>query len=298
MLKELKIAFYYVIAIFTYPFFKNKLKKLIKDENEVIITVTPHWGDIIHGLLYIDQFKKETGKKVTVYVDERFKEYVELYNVDKIITYKTSYLKNMYVFYACVNEWYSKKGNRKIIATPPAYAFFKGHSMKEVMRDFVYKVKHDVPSFPNFKEQQITSIPDFEQNKDKIIVFNPYSNSTKSTFKICQAIADSLKDEGYILYTNVIGKQKVLKGTLPLRCSMYEFNTIAQKIKMFVSVRSGIVDTLYNTNAKVFIIYNHYKWFRNFYSVKNIRTKNVQEIYEKGKNINRVLNVFYDFLEN
>lgn len=84
-------------------------------------------------------------------------------------------------------------------------------------------------------------------------MFNPYSNSTKSTFKICQAIADSLKDKGYILYTNVIGKQKVLKGTLPLRCSMYEFNTIAQKIKMFVSVLSGIVDTLYNTNAKVFI---------------------------------------------
>ena len=294
-MNKLKSAIFSILAFLTYPFYKHKIKKQI-GENETLITLTPRWGDIVHGLLYLDEYKREYDKKIVCLVDEKYIDFAKCFNIDKIITYKHDSLTTKYVIISTYLEWINKKKKNNYLASPPSYFAFRGFDTREVMRDYVFNVAHDKPSFPNFPTSEITSIPDFEKNKDKIIIFNPYSGTQQKLVKLCQKIADTLVNSDYILYTNVVGKQAPLKNTLPLNCSMFEFHEIAPQVKMFVSIRSGIVDILYNTNAKILVLYSGFKWWRPYHSVKNIRTTNIEELYVKDAD--KACKVFSDFLNN
>lgn len=294
-MKFLKNACAFIWAYLTYNNYKKKLLKL-RNPDEIMINLAGHWGDIVLGLLYVDQYKLETNQKIVCVVDEKYKEFAQSYNIDRIITHKSNTLTHMYKYVGSIKEWRNKKGNRIFLGTPPTYSNFKGYHIQEVMRDIIYNVSQDNPTFPTLPNIPITTIPNFEENKNRIIIFNPYSASHKNIFPLCQALADSLQDTDYILYTNVVGNQQPLQGTTPLNCSMFEFFNIAQQAKLFVSVRSGIVDTLCGTNSNLVVLYTARNWFRSFYSILPLKPNNTLEIYHTGKDYSIPTKNFLNFL--
>lgn len=274
----------------------------MKEDDEVIVCLFPHLGDIVYGLSYAEQFKKETGKKICVYCGENMLSYLKNYPfIDRIITYNTKSLEPIYVaIFPFIRYMGKNKYNKDgIIATVPTKMHFKGLTALEVYRDYVYNVKEDSLSLYPVISPMIQSIENFESIKNKMIIINPYSFSMKTDIKLFEAIAKNLTEQGYIVYTNCMEKfgQKCIKGTKVFDVPILETYSIVNEIAMFISVRSGIVDMLSSGSGKLFIIYSSGQHVREYFSVKELNPTNTQEEYYKNaKDTTRILNSLNSFL--
>ena len=298
----IKIGCKCTAAVITYPLFLRRLRKQ-KADDEVIITLFPHQGDVFYGMLYAEQFKRETGKKICVYCCETLVNMVKKYScVDRMIVYsKKSIAPYSVIFFSTMRYKFGRKDNYDgIIATVPPRDCFRGRAATEVYRDRIYKIKSDnkglyIPDFAPIK-----SIPDFEANKDKIVVLNPYSFSHGYNRKLFEAIVVELKNMGYIVYTNAVPKfgQEVIKGSLRLDCSVEELYAIVQQIPIFLSVRSGIVDVMVSGQGNLFVLYIKKSWMRQYYAIRDLNPKiNTEEaVWLNKKDTPRVINRIKDFL--
>lgn len=269
-----------VATYLTMPIFINKIKKL-KQDDECLITLFPHYGDIVYGMLYAKQHKIETGLKTVVLCSEKDVKFVKNYDyIDKIIAYKDNSLTAEYVANLSLKPKQMKKYN--ILTTVPNRLCFKNKSAKEVYKDVIYTVKEDNIQLLTLPKTQVASIENFDKLKSKIVVLNPYSASMRINKKYFQILADILNQKGFIIYTNVVKKQKPLNGTLPLRCSVLELYSILDQIFAFVSIRSGIVDLALSSNAKVFCLVPK-KWAIDYFNLYELKTENVFQMYVKNK---------------
>ena len=152
------------------------------------------------------------------------------------------------------------------------------------------------------KNAEVKAIPNFAKIKDKVIVMNPYSKSlSEFTMALYENMCTYLIENGYIVYTNVVGSQKPIKESYELRCSIEELYMIAGKIPAIVSVRSGILDFLIPSKANMFVIYENCRGrLKKMYHLANWQISSViHEIYcENSKSENNIiLNELKKFLE-
>lgn len=285
------------------PSFYKKIKKLRK-EDETLIVLVGKFGDVVYGMLYARQLKKETGRKIAVYCSEKYVKIVQEYDcVDRIITYPGTefYTKRVYTLCGLNSAFKKYKKTQDVIITIPHPPFYFDLSVKEVYRDIFFNVKHDEIQLFEFKKiTKVTAIKDFENKKDKIVVMNPYANSlVKNSVKALQPVADMLVKNGFIVYTNVIKDQKPLENTLPLDCSVEELFSICQNCKAFISIRSGIADLLLATKCFMFVLYLKKKNIRKAHSLKELRKNNIEEYYVKNeKHTDKLIKVVYDNVVN
>lgn len=269
-------------AYITLPLFVKKFKKNRK-ENEVIISLYSHFGDVVYGMLYAKEYKKETGLNIVVYCDEKLQSFVENYDcIDRILTYKSNTLQHSYVEVMPLR--FKKMKKHGIIATIPMAKNIKTQTAKSTYKKEVYGVKEDKIELITLKGDKITSISDFEKNKNKIVVLNPFSNSIcASCVSPMEKLVEILNSKGYICYTNVVGKQKPLNGTLPLKCKVEELYSILNEIPLFVSLRSGIVDTMLNTKCNMFVITSKYKKYYKWFDLYELRTRDIKTVFLKNE---------------
>lgn len=283
-------------------FFSNKkLYKEIKskkNDDENVIVVAPKLGDFCYGMLYAKEFKKESGKKLAICCPEKFVKYVESYGcADRIITYPNSrlYAYRFFIMVGLKATFHPRKEAKDgIYFTLPAEKKFKGNTLKEVYRDHIFMVKNDKIQLLNIKQTpKVTSIENFDEIKDKVVVINPYSNSHfHKGLDLMQPIADLLTENGYIVYTNAIGKQKPLKNTKPLGCPVDELFEIANNCRAFISIRSGVADFLVDTKCFMVLTYVKEPHFRFTHSLKDLGKTNIEECFCKNeKDIQSLKNI-------
>lgn len=114
-------------------------------------------------------------------------------------------------------------------------------------------------TYPQIPSIKISSIPNIEEDCNKIVICNPYSNSMSldNHEYLWEEIVAILKRKGYDVYTNVIDGQQAIKGSHALDCSILEFANIAQRVKAVISIRTGLLDYIINTPCLKFIIYGY-----------------------------------------
>ncbi len=269
-------------AFLSFPLLLRRLRKQKRDD-EVIIALFPHFGDVVYGMLYAEQYHKETGTKVSVYCGDNVAHMMKKYPfVDRVITYRKNSLEQFRVIlfsplrYATIK----KENYDGIIATVPPKHHFRGRAVVEVYRDLIYKVQEDKMALFIPDTVPITSIPDFESKKDRIIVINPYSFSHGYNRELFEKLVVALRGKGYIVYTNAVAKfgQQPIKGSLPLDCSVEELYAIVNKIPLFISVRSGILDVMVSGQGNLFALHfkrNH--WMRTYFPLRDLRPNNVYD---------------------
>ena len=92
--------------------------------------------------------------------------------------------------------------------------------------------------------------------KQKNMLMDCLTENSGSSFTIEQ-LAQKLREEGYAVYTNVVGKQECIRGTLPLRCSICDFYFVTQISACVIGVRSGILDFTVNNGASYLVFYDN-----------------------------------------
>lgn len=95
----------------------------------------------------------------------------------------------------------------------------------------------------------------------KTVILSPYAKSVtalKST--IWEQIVKSLQRQGYMCYTNVVGEEKPLPGTRPIRPSISEIQSVAEQAGTFIGIRSGLCDVLKYASCRKIALYPDYNY--------------------------------------
>lgn len=225
-------------------------------------------GDTCYMLCYLDELKKISGKKTVVLTRGNLETLVRSYSgVDDIILISEKELAAMRAIAShsepdAAEE--KENGNGYNWDVWKIVSGIKGADSAlncvEAMRVYQYHLAENAPvTYPDEAlAARYTTIKDFDIYRNAVIL-NPYSYSLfiDGIIEIFEQLAQKLREEGYAVYTNVVGKQECIRGTLPLRCSICDFYFVTQISACVIGVRSGILDFTVNNGASYLVFYDN-----------------------------------------
>lgn len=248
---------------------------LVKKRNQIILAPTSAIGDTLYIFSFFNslgEWAEKKNKKILFFSSDRYKDIVETYKKpnERI---KVVYLKHLgfshlllQMIGGCKDHFLLNSFSRKCGIFAPIPNIYKDffartyrpqgsrHQLAHILGVSLTPVSlHNLPAVP------VKSIADFEKNKDKICVLNPYSYSMYTSLPLFEKLAEELKKNGYIVYTNIVKGQKVIEGTFALDCDLRELYSISKQIPLIVSLRSGILDYLIPSDINMFVVYNRWK---------------------------------------
>lgn len=241
-----------------------------KNSDEIYFVLGVAIGEIVYGMAYIGALmEKYRDKQIVVIGNGQYEALIRSYSIEHknlqfrilapIETYQiwrnfiilrgfANVARHLGIISAYIPGYYSLKDNSKIN--------FLCHLRKEILM-----LPNNVGiTYHNLRKGKITSIPDFEKIKHKIVILNPYSGSMSSNKKIYETICKYLMDKGYVVFTNTAFRgntRESISGSIPLSCDIYELFSIACEIPLVVSVRSGITEFLLPSGVNLFVLYEN-----------------------------------------
>lgn len=295
---------------------------LKKKKNQVVILPTSALGDTLYILSFWENLYKlsnQADTQLVFYLSDRYKRIVETYNppIDGIVYLKHLGMKHVLLLMLSACLYHSKSveiaRRRNIFGVIPRIhkRWLKKNSFIGTRNQLAHilNMPLDPISYHQLPQVNISAIKDFEYLRNKICVINPYSYSMSYSVSLYERICEKLKLLGYIVYTNVVGEQREINGSIPLRCGIEELYSIACEIPLVVSVRSGVVDFLIPSNTSMFVIYEKWKDVNSIkldvegderpYSLMEWRPKgHVYEAYmEKENDDDKILDEFDKYLK-
>ena len=123
--------------------------------------------------------------------------------------------------------------------------------------------------------------------ENNAVIFSPYAKSV-TTFNelFWKPIVDDYLSRGFQCFTNVVGDEKFLDGTLPISPSILEIQSVVEKAGHFVGIRSGLCDVIRYADCEKIALYPDYyysdtKWKAiDMYALKGWKNIVVGEDFE------------------
>lgn len=141
---------------------------------------------------------------------------------------------------------------------------FKALYIKKVPLEQIYCCgvfglpKETEPIVPtDFTEyEDIVSIP-----KGNAVVLSPYAKSvTALPAGVWQDIVSYYKSLGKVCYTNVVGDEQPLEGTIAISPGINEMKSVVERAGCFVGIRSGMCDVLKTADASMTALFPDYNY--------------------------------------
>ena len=109
------------------------------------------------------------------------------------------------------------------------------------------------------KQRQYCGLQDI--CKGKAVILSPYAKSvTALPERIWQDIVQYYKDKGYQCFTNAVGNEQVLEGTLRISPAICELQSVVEYAGTFIGIRSGLCDVLKYAQCKKTVFYPDYNY--------------------------------------
>lgn len=98
-------------------------------------------------------------------------------------------------------------------------------------------------------------------DKGNAVIFSPYAKSvTALDNAVWKTIVEYFLQHGFQCYTNVVGDEEALYGTIPISPKICEMKSVVERAGMFVGIRSGLCDILRTANAVKIALYPDYNY--------------------------------------
>ena len=109
----------------------------------------------------------------------------------------------------------------------------------------------------NFDEyEDIESIP-----KGNAVILSPYAKSvTALPAEIWKDVVSYYKNLGKVCYTNVVGDEQPLAGTIAISPEISEMKSVVERAGAFVGIRSGMCDVLKTAAASLTALFPDYNY--------------------------------------
>ena len=100
-----------------------------------------------------------------------------------------------------------------------------------------------------------------EIEKGRSVIFSPYAKSVTALKKeIWEQIVGDFQRMGYSCYTNVIGEEEPLEGTLGISPSIDQVQSVVEWAGIFVGIRSGLCDVIREASCRKVALYPDYNY--------------------------------------
>lgn len=234
-------------------------------------------GDIYIMMSYLPYFLKEQGKKkcVICVIGSACGQVVNLYfdngngRIDttagtfeyvlEIFSQKDMDELTQAAIYTQDEESYIAHQDR-----PYVNNLFKALYIKKIPLEQIYccgvfglpkKTKPVVPT--NFHEYgDIQSIP-----KGNAVILAPYAKSvTALPAEIWKDVVSYYNNLGKICYTNVVGDEQPLEGTIAISPKIGEMKSVVERAGCFVGIRSGMCDVIRTADASMTALFPDYNY--------------------------------------
>lgn len=97
--------------------------------------------------------------------------------------------------------------------------------------------------------------------KEKAVVLSPYAKSvTSMPDELWEKVADKYLDEGYQVYTNVVGDEKPISGTIAISPDIAEMKSVVERAGTFIGIRSGMCDVLRTAKCRKIALFPDYNY--------------------------------------
>jgi hypothetical protein len=95
--------------------------------------------------------------------------------------------------------------------------------------------------------------------KNNAVIFSPYAKSV-TTFDetFWKPIVEDYLQKGFQCFTNVVGDEKALEGTLPISPSISEIQSVVERAGHFIGIRSGLCDVIRYADCEKIALYPDY----------------------------------------
>lgn len=277
-------------------YFKSIWRKIKRLENEykdfIFIFTFAGIGDLCYSFAFLEELKKREKKKIMVFTKRylyRAVSYYEAVDIVKILSDRDSVFVES--FLKAKRNW--KYFNDGVNGSPFYYFSHWNRFGWEILRipnvNYMDVQRYILYNFDDTAELTLPAVPDISLERfddidyKRTIIINPYSNFLKITdSRIFDTLTDYLSLQGFIVYTNTTKNQTALKGSRRLECSLEELYGLCKRVKLVVSLRSGIIDLMIHSGGNFIVLYSDEtywdKIFRQAYTLTAWRTKN--KIYE------------------
>ena len=241
--------------------------------NETYFIICPfHIGDFLIAGSLAHALTKPPNKKFTKIIALKYLSNMKVHfeGVDDIIYIPQSYM-NQIIMYVYATKIY--RNENYFYAHYKKTADGKDYEV-DISLNFIQRYKHDIfeipletefkkPKFDLPSREQISALHEkYSLNKNSIVL-TPYSYSGHHlNINFWLEIINNLQLRGFKIYTNVAGsKEQPLPNTLPMRTTFSELYYLSDKVNCFVGMRSGLMDFLGLTAAKIICVTQLYGWF-------------------------------------
>lgn len=93
----------------------------------------------------------------------------------------------------------------------------------------------------------------------KSVIFSPYAKSvTALKQEIWMQIVADYQKAGYVCYTNTVGNELPLPGTISISPSISEVQSVVERAGTFIGIRSGLCDVIREASCRKIALYPDY----------------------------------------
>lgn len=259
---SLKTFFYLIQLLWLSTRGARKVKKIVKEySNDIVFLAFSGIGDICYSFAFLDELKKKYDRNVVVFTRRYTERLVSKYSgIDDIVVVneRDSKLIRKFLERPGRNATLLNDGtNERLVYSCNQWKTFN-YSIMNLAKDFVEVQKIVVY---NLDDSSRLTYPIPVANKgyndySNSVILNPFSNYVNNDcMSIFEAIAKHFLDEGLDVYTNMVSGKSAVKGTKELICEIDDLYNITRTTKMFVSVRSGILDYMVSNGGNYFVLY-------------------------------------------
>lgn len=241
----------------------EKVYEKLKGSEQLIIVPAPSIGDaFLGGICFCDHKKMDLNNVKIIVVSKGVYKTTQLFgikNVEIISKEDVDALLKFILF--CGLE---SKENIIICGwmdSLTSMAAYKKLSFVNYYAKYVFKLSDNHPMFfPSIWDSRIEEAV-LKKNglvRNKSVILAPYANSVHELpIQFWELLTKKLFDMGYFVFTNIVGNQKVIKGSKGLDIPINQLGNYLEYAGYFVSLRSGLCDVVGRSKCKQIIIFRN-----------------------------------------
>ncbi len=244
---------------------KDSIDALRKDKADAFLIFCPFsaLGDIYFCMSYLPAFLKVRGIEdvVVCVVGNACRKVAQLFDVGncRIEVFSQNVLDSMVqaaLYYRDENTFIAHQDRPYVINLHKALKI-RCIPLEQIYRCGIFGLSHDVKPVIPTRWREYKDLADIPEGK--AVVLSPYAKSvTAMPDKLWEMIADTYLAQGYNVYTNVVGDEKVIRGTLAISPDISQMRSVVERAGIFIGIRSGMCDVLRTAQCRKIALFPDY----------------------------------------
>lgn len=215
-------------------------------------------GDVYWAMSFLPAYceKNKIYETVIIVIGNTCCKVAEMFGIKNIITLDKKQMDELVQAVIFTNEEDAVIAHHDRPYTDNTIKWLNKHFLEfiDCYRIAVYGLVEGVePTSPHIFSlfENIENIP-----KGRSVIISPYANSISALpGEFWAEIVSEYSQKGYAVYTNVVGDEKPIAATSPIKIPIMQMPLAVEYAGIFIGIRSGLCDIVHTSNCKKIVVF-------------------------------------------